>query len=143
MCARDSSSSCNHHKQVGRQQLPCGRGGCPRGAGRGGLVGGYLELHVEVGLSQGEYPHGCLGLAQVIVDADQGLHRRLRAALVLVLLVVKGLGKGMALLRQGTQSPESNNEEILHCQLSCLKILYMTGTSYRSSANVCMSLRRM
>lgn len=62
----------------------------------------YLELHVQVLLSQGENANSGLRLAQVVIDADQSLHCRLRTALILMLLVVQGLGKRMALLGQST-----------------------------------------
>lgn len=52
-----------------------------------------------------------LWLAQVVVDADEGLHCRLWAALVLQLLVVQGLGKRVALLCQGTQRPVQCSRE--------------------------------
>ena len=65
----------------------------------------YLELHVQVLLSQGENPNSRLGLPQVVVDANQGFYSRLGAALVLVLLVMKGFGKCMALLGQSTKRP--------------------------------------
>ena len=64
-----------------------------------------LELHVELLLRQGEDTDSSLGLAQLVVDADESLHSGFRAAGVLVLLVVQRLGKGMALLSQRTQSP--------------------------------------
>ena len=55
-------------------------------------------------LRQGQNPDGRLWLAQVVVDTDQCLYCSLWAALVLMLFVVQRLGKGMALLRQSTQS---------------------------------------
>ena len=53
---------------------------------------------MKVLLSQSENADSSFRLAQVVVDADEGFYCRLRAALVLMLLVVQRLGKGMALL---------------------------------------------
>ena len=60
---------------------------------------------MQVLLSQRENSNSSLRLPQVVVDADEGLNCSLRAALVLVLLVVQRLSKGMALLCQGTKRP--------------------------------------
>jgi len=53
---------------------------------------------VKVLLSQSEDADSSFRLAQVVVDADEGLHCRLWAALVLMLLVMQRLGKRVALL---------------------------------------------
>mmetsp|Transcript_13522 Transcript_13522/g.28910 ORF Transcript_13522/g.28910 Transcript_13522/m.28910 type:complete len:234 (-) Transcript_13522:500-1201(-) len=67
------------------------------------LVPALFELHVEVLLSVRQHTHRCLGLAQLVVDVDEGLNGGLRAGLELQLLVVQRLGKRMALLRQCSQ----------------------------------------
>lgn len=54
-------------------------------------------------LSEGQDPDSSLWLSQVVVDADQGFHRRLWAALVLVLFVMQGFRKCVALLSQSTE----------------------------------------
>jgi len=58
----------------------------------------YLEFHVKVLLGQSEDADSSFRLTKVVVDADERFHCRLRAALVLMLLVVQRLGKGVALL---------------------------------------------
>ena len=68
-------------------------------------------------LSKGQNPDGSLRLPQVVVDADQGFYCCLRAALVLVLFVMQGLCKCMALLGQGTKGPARahNSWEPMRC----------------------------
>ena len=65
----------------------------------------HSEVEVEVLLGNSQDANRSLRLAQVVVDADEGLHRRLGAALVLQLLVVQRLGECVALLCQGAQRP--------------------------------------
>jgi len=64
-----------------------------------------LQLHVQVLLRLGEDADGGLRLAQVVVDADQRLHRRAGRLVVLQLLVVQRLGERVALLSQRAQRP--------------------------------------
>ncbi len=53
---------------------------------------------MKVLLGQSEDADSSFRLTKVVVDADERFHCRLRAALVLMLLVVQRLGKGVALL---------------------------------------------
>lgn len=65
----------------------------------------HPEIKVKMLLGNCQDADSSFRLAQVVVDADEGLHCRLWAALVFQLLVVQGFGKRMALLCQGAQGP--------------------------------------
>lgn len=69
-----------------------------------------LELHVQDSAGVRKNAAGRLRLPQLVVDADEGLHRRLRRRRKFQLFVVQCLCKGMALLGQGTQRPASAKE---------------------------------
>ena len=82
----------------------------------------YLQVHVQMLLSKSQNPNSSLWLSQVVVDADEGFHRRLRAALVFVLFVVQGFCKCMALLGQSPERPACMTElrVVLHRYLCFL-----------------------
>ena len=68
-------------------------------------VSSHLQLHVQLRLRERQDADGGLRLAQLVVDADERLHSRVRASRILQLLVMQRLGESMALLRKRAQSP--------------------------------------
>lgn len=65
----------------------------------------HLEFHGEVLLGHSEHSDGSFRLAELVVDGNESLHRRLRVRYELLLLIVQCLSKGVTLFRQGTQRP--------------------------------------
>ena len=70
-------------------------------------------------LCQSEDANCSFRLAQMVVDADEGLNCSFRAAGILMLLVVQRLGKGMALLGQRSQC--SAVQKIAECEIVMCK----------------------
>jgi len=87
---------------------------------------------VQVLLRLGEDADGGLGLAQVVVDADQRLHCRAGRLVVLQLLVVQRLGERVALLRQRAQRsartfPPKKVNPLTCAPVPCRSSAWVTG----------------